>query len=88
MPGGGDIEAMDVVSRVLKFWYDEDELDLAADGDYRMAWFKKDNAFDEAIRDQFEADVRAAANGNLGDLKGTAAGEMVMATPLVFKVKP
>ena len=69
---------MDVVSRVLKFWYDEDALDLAADGGYRMVWFKKDNAFDEAIRDQFEADVRAAANGNLDDLKETAAGVLAL----------
>ena len=54
---------MDVVERVLSFWYDVEFLDLAADGDHRMAWFKKDDAFDQAIRDQFEADVTAAANG-------------------------
>ena len=73
-----EVRTVDVVSRVLKFWYDEDALDLAADGDYRMAWFKKDNAFDEAIRDQFEADVRSAANGNLDDLKETAAGVLAL----------
>jgi uncharacterized protein (DUF924 family) len=73
-----EIRSMDVVSRVLNFWYDEDALDLVADGDYRMAWFKKDNAFDEAIRDQFEADVRAAANGNLDDLKETTAGVLAL----------
>ena len=69
---------MDVVSRVLKFWYDQDAPDLAADGDYRMVWFKKDDAFDEAIRDQFVTDVMAAANGELDEIRGTAAGVLAL----------
>ena len=48
-----EVRTVDVVSRVLKFWYDKDAPDLAADGDYRMAWFKKDDAFDQAIRKMF-----------------------------------
>ena len=65
---------MDVVSRVLKFWYGEEPLDLAADGNYRTAWFKKNDAFDQAIRSCFENDVLAAADGKLDDLKETTAG--------------
>ena len=69
---------MDVVSRVLKFWYDQDAPDLAADGDYRMAWFKKDDAFDQAIRNQFVTDVMAAANGKLDEIRETAAGVLAL----------
>ena len=69
---------MDVISRVLEFWYDQDAPDLAADGDYRMAWFKKDDAFDEAIRNQFVTDVTAAANGKLDNIRETAAGVLAL----------
>ncbi len=73
-----EVRRMDVISRVLEFWYDQDALDLAADGDYRMAWFKKDDAFDEAIRNQFVTDVTAAANGKLDDIRETAAGVLAL----------
>ena len=69
---------MDVVSRVLKFWYNQDEPDLAADGDYRTAWFEKDDAFDQAIRNQFVTDVMAAANGELDEIRETAAGVLAL----------
>ena len=69
---------MDIVSRVLNFWYGEDSPNLAADGDFRMIWFKKDDAFDQSIRDQFEVDVMAAANGELDGLKETAAGALAL----------
>ena len=73
-----EVRTVDVVSRVLKFWYDQDAPDLAADGDYRMAWFKKDDAFDEAIRNQFVTDVTAAANGKLDGIRETAAGVLAL----------
>ena len=69
---------MEVVSRVLAFWYDETTPDLAADGDYRMAWFTKDEAFDQAIREGFEADVARAASGELHALRDTAEGCLVL----------
>ena len=73
-----EVRTVDVVSRVLKFWYDQDAPDLAADGDYRMAWFKKDDAFDETIRNQFVTDVTAAANGKLDGIRETAAGVLAL----------
>lgn len=69
---------MDTTARVLRFWYDEENSDLAADGESRMAWFKKDAAFDRAIRDRFEADVQAAARGDLDELRETAAGVLTL----------
>ena len=69
---------MDVVERVLSFWYDVEFLDLAADGDHRMVWFKKDDAFDKAIRNQFQADVTAAANGEYDVLCETVEGVLTL----------
>jgi len=69
---------MGVVERVLSFWYEEEAPDLAADGNYRMAWFKKDDAFDKAIRDQFEADVTAAADGEYDALRETVEGVLTL----------
>jgi len=69
---------MDVVSRVLAFWFDEPAPDLVADGDYRMAWFEKNDAFDEAIRDGFEVDVKAARVGELDGLMETPEGCLVL----------
>jgi len=65
---------MDVVSRVLSFWFGEPSPDLAAEGEARMEWFVKDDAFDQAIRDGFAADVRAAAAGELDELRASMAG--------------
>lgn len=69
---------MDVQERVLAFWFDEPAPDLAADGEARVAWFKKDEAFDQAIRDGFEADVAAAMAGELDGLMETAAGALAL----------
>ncbi len=65
---------MEVVSRVLQFWYDEPAPDPAADGEYNTAWFEKNDAFDQAIRDGFEIDVAAAAAGELDALRETPQG--------------
>ena len=69
---------MNVVERVLSFWFQEEFLDLAADGDYRAAWFKKNNAFDESIKDQFETDVVAAAAGKYNELEKTVEGVLAL----------
>lgn len=65
---------MDVVSRVLAFWYDEPNPDLAADGEHRKAWFVKDPDFDAAIREKFADDVAAAARGDHDALRDTPEG--------------
>ena len=69
---------MDVVVRVLSFWYNEENPDPSADGSYRSAWFKKDSTFDKQIRDQFETDVIAAANGQYKNLCNTPAGALTL----------
>ena len=69
---------MDVVKRVLSFWFDEPELDLAAEGEARMAWFVKDDAFDQAIGDGFGADVVTAARGDLDHLANTGEGALAL----------
>jgi len=69
---------MNVVDRVLSFWFQEEVLDLAADGDYRIAWFKKNDAFDKAIKDQFEPDVIAAATGKYNALRKTVEGVLAL----------
>ncbi len=69
---------MNVVKRVLSFWFQEEFLDLAADGDYRAAWFKKNKAFDKTIKDQFEPDVVAAATGKYNGLGKSIEGVLAL----------
>lgn len=55
------------VEAILSFWFgDSTALDY---GHYRKAWFIKDSAFDEQIRDQFLTDTRKAAAGIYEDWK-------------------
>jgi uncharacterized protein (DUF924 family) len=66
----------DLVRRVLDFWFaerDEGGALLA-----RQAWFKKDEAFDQAIRDAFADDIEAAAAGGLDHLADTAEGALAL----------
>jgi uncharacterized protein (DUF924 family) len=54
---------------VLDFWFGR-----AGDADYlqpRAAWFRKDEAFDAAIRDEFGAVIEAALRGELRPWAGT-----------------
>lgn len=46
---------------VLDFWFLAP--DQAGHGAYRPQWFRKDDAFDDAIRERFGAAVEAALNG-------------------------
>jgi uncharacterized protein (DUF924 family) len=58
---------------VLAFWF--------ADGPdaWREAWFKRDDAFDAAIRDRFGADIAAARAGAHAGWEGTAEGALALA---------
>ena len=69
---------MSVIDRVLSFWFQEEIFDLFADGDYRKAWFKKDNSFDQLILDRFEPDVIAAATGKYDALRDTVDGVLTL----------
>jgi len=58
---------------VLDFWF--------ADGPdaWREAWFKRDDAFDTAIRDRFGALVATARAGGLNDWAATPDGALALA---------
>lgn len=61
---------------ILAFWFG-----LPADADYgqaRTAWFRKDPAFDAAIRDRFLPAVEAALAGGLADWAATPAGALAL----------
>ncbi len=54
---------MDAIARILDFWFASEDL-----------WFKKDDAFDEIIRQRFVADHESAAAGGLADWRETPDG--------------
>lgn len=64
---------MTTLQDVLGFWF--------ADGPdtFREAWFKRDDAFDAAIRDRFGADVAAARGGAHAGWAETAEGALALA---------
>ena len=57
---------------VLDFWFLP--ADASGHGRYRTEWFRKDAAFDAAIRRQFAGDVEAALAGSLREWETGAAG--------------
>lgn len=61
---------------ILAFWFGS-----PADADYgqaRSAWFRKDPAFDAAIRERFLPTVGAALTGGLADWAATPAGALAL----------
>jgi uncharacterized protein (DUF924 family) len=58
-------EAAAQTRAVLDFWFLP--ADHAGYGAYRPEWFRKDNAFDAAIRERFGAAVEAALSGTPGE---------------------
>lgn len=54
---------MEAITRILDFWFESEDL-----------WFKKDDAFDETIRQRFSADHERAAAGGLADWRETPDG--------------
>ena len=59
---------------VLDFWFAPEAGTLPADG--RPEWFRKDDAFDHAIRTRFGALVAEALAGGLGDWCATPRGAL------------
>ena len=57
--------AASLARAVLDFWFLPP--DHPGHGAYRAEWFRKDDAFDAAIRERFGADVEAALNGVPGE---------------------
>ncbi len=63
---------------VLDFWFLPPG--QAGHGGYRPQWFRKDDAFDAAIRDRFGADVEAVLTGK----SGSGSDEDVLANILLL----
>jgi uncharacterized protein (DUF924 family) len=62
---------------VLDFWFNPgNSAEIAAPGKPRAEWFRKDAAFDAAIRDQFAGLIEAALEGHLRDWEATAPGAL------------
>lgn len=66
----------EVIQRVFDFWFGA--AGSEQNGQYRDAWFKKDDAFDTAIRGGFLADYEAAANGDYDALADTPLGSLAL----------
>ena len=67
---------MSRVDEILAFWFGrpgDDEF-----GAPREAWWKKDPAFDEAIRSRFLADYQRAVAGETGDFADTPDGALAL----------
>src|SRR5258708_10760098 len=71
------MSSVNLVRSVLDFWFGMPG--SAEFGTRREAWFRKDPAFDEAIRRQFAEDVAAAAKGEHDRLLGDAEGALALA---------
>lgn len=56
---------MEGAEGILRFWFGDPDDPLGEYGQQRQVWFKKDPAFDEAIRRLFLKDVERAATGEL-----------------------
>ncbi|NQW00388.1 MAG: DUF924 domain-containing protein [Rhodospirillales bacterium] len=63
---------MDLVERVLDFWY------AGNIHEKRKAWFVKDPAFDDEIRHRFGTDVERAAAGQHDGLADSAEGALAL----------
>ena len=65
-----------LASRVLAFWFGTTQ--LAAPVEYREAWFRRDEAFDRAIAENFAPDVDAAIAGGLDAMVADAEGALAL----------
>jgi uncharacterized protein (DUF924 family) len=66
---------MSLIDEILTFWF-EDPTGVMAKN--RKAWFAKDPAFDQAIRDRFLPTYEQAAVGQLDDWQETAPGILAL----------
>ncbi|MGG6237053.1 DUF924 family protein [Nodosilinea sp. AN01ver1] len=56
---------MERVEEILRFWFGDSADPEGEYGQQRKVWFKKDSAFDDAIRQRFLGDVERAIAGEL-----------------------
>ncbi len=58
-----------MIDEILRFWFEDND---------REAWFKKEPAFDQEIRDRFRQAYNAAACGELMHWQATAPGALAL----------
>ncbi len=66
-----------LIDSILQFWFG----DLKAgqvDPAIQKRWFKKDSAFDQAIKDQFAAPMQVAAEGGYNSWQAQASGSLAL----------
>lgn len=60
-------EVWESAEKILRFWFGDPADPNGEYGQQRQVWFKKDPAFDDAIRQRFLGDVERAIAGDLDD---------------------
>lgn len=65
-----------LATRILTFWFGT--ANLAEPVEFREAWFKRDDAFDQDIRAGFSNDVEGALRGELDGMAETAEGALAL----------
>lgn len=65
-------------AEVLRFWLGAHPLDDAAMARVQAQWFKKDEAFDEALRERFGATIAQARDGALDRWAQDAEGRLAL----------
>ncbi len=61
---------------VLDFWFEHE--DEPGYGEFREAWFRKDDDFDREVRDRFESLYEEAASGGLDDWREEARSSLAL----------
>jgi len=70
------IVAEALVNRILTFWFGT--ADLAEPVEFREAWFRRDDVFDQEIRADFSNEVECALRGELDAMAETAEGALAL----------
>lgn len=66
------------IDAVLNFWFADPQTGSANYDQWRKAWFIKDSAFDQQVRDRFLATYEQAATGELDPWQESPAGSLAL----------
>lgn len=66
------------MDEVLNFWFADPQTGLADYEQWRKAWFVKDSAFDQQVRDRFLSLYKQAATGELDSWQKSPAGSLAL----------
>lgn len=65
-------------TEILSFWFGSDDPQHMPSSETQARWWKKDDAFDQLIRDLFEGDHMSAARGQLTSWRDTGTGALAL----------